>query len=121
MDPMTGLSLGRIAVGVGCLVSPERTTRTFGLDPAANPQLPFLARLLGVREVAIGTLTLLARGSARRRLVLAGIGVDAGDAVAGTIGLARKEVPVVAGGLLVAAAAGAVGSGIAALAASGSD
>lgn len=118
MDPVIGLSLGRIAIGVGSIVAPERTATLFGLTPAANPQLPYFARLFGVREIVIGGLTLLAKGPARRTMVAAGVAVDAGDAATGAIALARKEVPMLAGGMLIGAALGAVGSGTAALLAS---
>lgn len=113
MDPVTGLSLGRIAIGIGSIASPALTARMFGLKPA-DPQFGFFARMFGVREVALGGLTLLAKGDARRALVLAGIAVDGGDAATGVIGLARKEIPLLAGGMLIAAALGAAGSGAAA-------
>lgn len=116
MDPVTGLSLGRIAIGVGSIASPTLTARLFGLSPADNPQLGYFARMFGVREIALGGLTLLARGQARRTMVMAGVAVDAGDAATGAIGLARKEIPLVAGGMLIAAALGAAASGGAALA-----
>ncbi|KAA1429296.1 DUF4267 domain-containing protein [Nocardioides antri] len=116
MDPVTGLSLGRIAIGVSSLASPTLTARLFGLSPAANPQLGFFVRLFGVREIALGGLTLLAQGNARRTMVLAGMAVDGGDAASGVIALARKEVPVFTGSSLIAVALGAVGAGGAALA-----
>jgi hypothetical protein len=115
MDPVTGLSLGRIAIGVGSIASPSLTARVFGLSPDDNPQLGYFARMFGVREIALGALTLLAKGPSRRAMVLAGIAVDGGDAATGAIGLARKEIPALAGGMLIAAALGAVGSGAAAL------
>ncbi|UMG92452.1 DUF4267 domain-containing protein [Nocardioides sp. TF02-7] len=115
MDPVTGLSLGRIAIGVGSIVAPARTSRLFGLHPAANPQLPYFARMFGVREIAIGALTLMAKGDVRRTLVTAGVAVDAGDAATGAMGLARKDFPLLAGGMLVVAALGAAATGAAAL------
>jgi hypothetical protein len=121
MDPVTGLALGRIALGVGAIASPDLTARLFGLSPADNPQLPYFARLFGVREIALGGLTLLAKGPARRTMVVAGMAVDGGDAVTGVIGLARKEVPVLAGGMLIAVALGAVGSGARGLVAGGGE
>jgi len=117
MDPVTGLSLGRIAIGVGSIASPNLTARLFGLSPASNPQLGYFARMFGVREIAIGGLTLLAKGDARRTMVLAGMAVDGGDAAVGALGIARKEVPVLAGVMLIGVALGAVGSGGAAIAA----
>ncbi len=116
MDPVLGLSLGRIAIGVGSIASPSLTARLFGLSPADNPQMAYFTRMFGVREIALGGLTLLAKGSTRRTMVLAGMAVDSGDAVTGAIALARKEVPLLASAGLIAVAVGAVGSGAAALA-----
>lgn len=115
MDPVTGLSLGRIALGIGALAAPTRTAKAFGLKPEANAQLSYFARMFGAREVALGALTLAARGEARRRLVLVGLAVDGADAATGALGLRSKEFTPVSGGMLVAGALGAVGSGVAAL------
>lgn len=115
MDPVTGLSLGRIAIGVSSIASPTFTAKLFNLSPDDNPQMGFMTRMFGVREIAIGSMTLLARGRARRSLVLAGMAVDGGDAATGVIALARKEVPVLAAGGMIAVALGAVGAGAAGL------
>ena len=111
MDPVLGLSLGRIAIGVGSIASPTLTAKLFGLSPDDNPQMGFMTRMFGVREIALGSLTLLAKGRARRTMVLAGMAVDGADAATGAIALARKEVPLLAAGGLIAVALGAVGSG----------
>lgn len=112
MDPVTGLSLGRIAVGTVSLAKPELAAGLFGLDVKNNPQGPYLARLFGSREIALGALTLLARGKTRRNLVLAGIGVDAADAATGVLGIQDKSVPVKTGAMLIGPAILAVLSGI---------
>lgn len=119
MDPVLGLSLGRIVIGVGSIASPSLTARMAGLSPANNPQMGYFTRMFGVREIALGSLTLLAKGDARRRMVLAGMAVDGGDAATGVIALVRKEVPLLTGGMLIAVALGAVGSGGASLAQAG--
>lgn len=116
MDPVLGLSLGRIVIGVGSIASPSLTAKLFGLSPAANPQMGYFTRMFGVREIALASLTLLAKGDARRTMVLAGMAVDGGDAATGVIALAKKEVPLLTGGMLIAAALGAIGSGGASLA-----
>src|SRR5689334_21794273 len=118
MDPVTGLSLGRIAIGVGSIASPQLTARVFGLSPKDNPQMGYFTRMFGVREIALGALTLMAKGDTRRTLVTAGVAVDAGDALTGVIGLARKDIPRFAGITLVAVALGAAGSGATAVAGS---
>jgi len=111
MDPVLGLSLGRIAIGVGSIASPTLTAKLFGLSPDDNPQMGFMTRLFGVREIALGSLTLLAKGKARRSMVLAGMAVDGGDAATGAIALARKEVPLLASAGMIAVALGAVAAG----------
>jgi hypothetical protein len=111
MDPVLGLSLGRIVIGVGSIAAPANTAKLFGLSPADNPQMGYFTRMFGVREIALGTLTLLAKGDARRTMVQAGMAVDGGDAVTGVIALARKEVPLLTGGMLIAVALGAVAAG----------
>ena len=115
MNPVTGLSLGRIVVGAVSFAKPSLAAGMFGLDVANNPQGPYLARLFGSREIALGAATLLARGSTRRNLVLAGIGVDLADAVTGVLGIQDRFVPVRTGAMLAAPALGAVLSGFAGL------
>ncbi len=116
MNPVTGLSLGRIGVGAVAIGSPDLAARMLGLDASRNPQLPTMTRLFGAREIAIGAATLTARGAARRNLVLAGIAVDAADAATGIVGVGNQELGKLSGGMLAAIALGAVGSGIAGLA-----
>ncbi len=115
MNPVIGLSLGRIVVGVLSFAQPALAAKMFGLDIENNPQGTFLARLFGSREIAIGTATLLARGKTRRNLVLAGIGVDAADAATGVLGIQDKSVPVRTGAMLIVPAILAVLSGFAGL------
>ena len=115
MNPVTGLSLGRIAIGVVALASPPLAGRLFRLDTAANPQLPYLARMFGSREIALGAVTLLASGTTRRNLVAAGIAVDAADAVAGVLAARDGYVSKPTGGFLTAPAVAAVAAGIAGL------
>ena len=115
MNPVIGLSLGRIAVGAVAFARPAVAAKMFGLDVDNNPQGPFLARLFGSREIAIGTATLLARGTTRRNLVLAGIGVDAADAATGVLGIQDKTVPVRTGVMMIVPAILAVLSGFAGL------
>jgi hypothetical protein len=115
MNPMIGLSLGRIVVGAFSFARPALAAKMFGLDVENNPQGPYLARLFGSREIAIGTATLLARGKTRRNLVLAGIGVDAADAATGVLGIKDKSVRKRAGAMLIVPAILALLSGFAGL------
>ena len=115
MNPVIGLSLGRIAVGVVSFARPDVAATMFGLDLDSNPQGPYVARLFGSREIALGTMTLLAQGKARRNLVLAGIGVDLADAATGVLGIQDRSVSTRTGAMLIGPAIGAVLAGVAGL------
>lgn len=112
MNPVTGLSLGRIAIGVTALASPSLATTLFRLDGPANPQLPYMLRMFGSREVALGTVTLLAPPAARRTVAAAGVAVDLADAVAGVMAARGGQVTRATGAFLTAPAVGAVVAGI---------
>ena len=111
MNPVTGLSLGRVAVGAISLGNPALAGKLFQLDVEANPQLPHLTRLFGSREVALGLITLLSTGKTRRNLVLAGLAVDAADAATGFLGIREGSVPRTTGLALIGPALGAVAAG----------
>ena len=72
MNPIIGLSLGRIVVGLLFFLRPDLAARMLGQDLDENPELALGARLFGSRDVALGAATLLAKGTARRNLVVAG-------------------------------------------------
>ena len=112
MDPITGLAVGRIVVGATSLLSPKLAAKLFLLDPKANPQLPFITRLFGSREIVLGGLTLAATGEARRQLVQVGIAVDGADTVTGLIGAVNGSVSKPAALLMTLVAGGAVATGV---------
>ena len=112
MDPITGLAYGRIAVGTVSLLSPTLAARLFLLDPGTNPQVPYVTRMFGSREVALGAITLASSGAARQRLVQLGIAVDGADVVTGVAGASTGAVPKKAGIMMALVAAGAVATGV---------
>ena len=112
MDPVTGLSLGRIAIGATTLASPDLAGKLFRLDTRANPQLPYMARMFASREIALGTVTLFARGRSRRALAALGIAVDASDAYAGYEAGRTGAVTQQTAAFLTAPAVGAVLAGV---------
>src|ERR1700712_841980 len=83
MEPITGLAYGRIVIGALSLLSPSLTARLFLLDPKSNPQLGYMGRMFGSREIALGAITLASSGDARRRLIQLGVAVDGADAYTG--------------------------------------
>lgn len=115
MNPIIGLSLGRIVVGLLFFLRPDLAGRLMGQDLKENPELALGARLFGSRDVALGAATLLAKGTARRNLIVAGIAVDAADAGAAGIGFTDKSVKPVPAALLAGVALMAVGQGVVAL------
>src|SRR4051812_39041508 len=112
MNPVIGLSFGRIAVGTLALAKPELAAKSFQLDPAANPQVPYLLRLFGSREIVLGLVTLLARGRSRSGLVGLGIGVDAADAATAVLAMRDGTVSKRTAYTLIGPAVGAIGSGV---------
>lgn len=100
MNPVTGLSLGRIAIGAAALARPDLVARTLGLDPVGQPQAAYMARMFGSREIALGALTLVSRGRGRAGVVLLGVGVDAADAATGYLGPREAQVTQKAGAML---------------------
>ncbi len=116
MDPITGLAYGRIAVGTVSLLSPKLAARLFLLDPKSNPQLPYLGRLFGSREIALGMITLAAPdGETRRRLIQVGVAVDAADALTGIASVASGSVPKKTALLLTVAGVASTTTGVLAL------
>jgi hypothetical protein len=118
MNPITGIALARIAIGAVALASPDLAGKLFRLDNRANPQLPYMARMFGSREIVLGAVTLVSKGSARRKMIGVGIAVDSADAFAGLDAMRSGAVSQSVGIGLVAPAIGAVVSGAIGLATS---
>lgn len=111
MNPVTGLALGRITIGVLTFLAPRLSARIFQLD--ADAMSPYIGRLFASREIAIGAATLVSTGPVRTRVVAAGAAIDAADGIAGALAARNGEVSRVAGGMLIAPAVGAVVVGLA--------
>ncbi|HAS12386.1 MAG TPA: hypothetical protein DCS55_18045, partial [Acidimicrobiaceae bacterium] len=97
----------RLAIGIGALVAPRVTGRLFGIDVAANPAAPYLARLFGARELFMAAPFLMpAPGLDEAELASRAVPVDAADAMASLVGGLRgylpwrAAVPATAAGLL---------------------
>lgn len=105
----------RVNIGLGAWIAPRLAGRLFGLDAEANPQLPYVGRLFGVRDVALGAGLAGSSGSARRLWLQVGVACDAADAVAGLIAGRNGEISKVATVLVTAPALMGIGLGLAAL------
>jgi hypothetical protein len=100
----------RVAVGTSAWATPRLAGKAFGLDADANPQSPYLARLFGVRDLALGIGALTTTGESRRHWLMLGMMCDAADAAAGVLagraGYLPKVPTVLVTGLGAAALAG---------------
>jgi hypothetical protein len=115
VSPISTLAGLRIAIGVLSWLFPNLAGRLFGLNPKANPQSPYLARLFGVRDVALGAGALASNGSGRRLWVRLGIACDLADAAAAWLGDRDSTLPRYASVMTGGAAVAAAGMGVAAL------
>ncbi len=105
MNSVTGLSLGRIGIGLVSLVKPDLVQSTMGTTTSN----PLLTQWFGSREVALGAATLLTGGASRKTLVLIGMAVDAATAYQA---VKREAMPQKIGLAFAGVAAGAVVSGL---------
>ena len=110
-----GLIGVRSAIGVGAWVAPRFSARLFGLDPDGNPQAPYLGRLFGVRDVALGFGLGASNGDQRRQWLRIGIACDLADAAAGVLAGRAGELPKHATVMVTATALGAAALGLAAM------
>ncbi|MDE0776985.1 hypothetical protein [Nocardioides sp.] len=108
MNSVTGLSLGRIGIGIASLVKPDLVQSTMGTTTTN----PLLTQWFGSREIALGAATLLAGGGARSSLVLIGMAVDAADAATAYQAVEKELMPRNIGLAFAGVAAGAVLSGL---------
>jgi hypothetical protein len=111
MNPVIGLSFGRIALGTAALVNPQAAAKLLQLDPVTNPQVSYVVRLFGSREIALGVVTLLTRGKAQRGVIGLGVLVDGADAATGYLAMKDGTVSRKTAMTLVGPAVGAMASG----------
>jgi len=105
----------RIVIGVASWTTPRFAGRLFGLDAQANPQSPYLARLFGVRDIALAWGVLGSEGDARRQWLTAGLACDVADAAAGIAGGRGGYLPKLTSVLVSGTAVSAALLGAAAL------
>jgi hypothetical protein len=105
----------RLSVGLGAWLFPRLAARLFGLDAAGNPQLPYVARLFGARDVVLGVGAVTTEGEAQNAWLRAGLACDAADFAAGLIARRDDEIGPVTAVLVSAPALAAVAVGVTAL------
>jgi hypothetical protein len=107
-----GISAIRMGVGAAAWLTPRLAGKAFMLDPAGNPQSPYLARLFGIRDVALAYGTTSSSGDARRTWLAAGLACDVADTLAALAGgragyLTRTQTVLLAAPAIAATALGA--------------
>jgi len=112
MKPVTSISIVRIAIGALSVARPDLAAKAFRLDAPNNPQMSYMTRMFGSREVALGLVTLVSKGRTRRALSALGIAVDGSDAFAGFDAGRTGAVSQSTSGLLTAPAVLAVAGGL---------
>ncbi|MGI8557089.1 MAG: hypothetical protein ACR2ND_02070 [Solirubrobacteraceae bacterium] len=115
MGQVNALAGMRVAIGAGAWLAPNLTGRLFGLDPKANPQMTFMGRLFGVRDLALGIGALASQDESRRLWLQLGAGCDALDAIAASRGARDGSLPKFAAVLSGTAAVSALALGVRAL------
>jgi hypothetical protein len=105
-----GLAALRLAVGVGSVAAPRALGSAFGFRPVEDPEAPALARLFGIRNVALGLDLLRDEGALSPN---ANVAIDLADAAAliggGLRGYLSKRTLVLGSATaLLAAALGAI-------------
>jgi Domain of unknown function (DUF4267) len=106
----------RMAIGTSAWATPRLAGKAFGLDSDSNPQSPYLARLFGIRDLALGVGTLTTTGESQRRWLALGLLCDAADAAAGVLAGRAGYLPKIPTVLVTGTALVAAGLGAAALA-----
>jgi hypothetical protein len=100
MNPVTSIAGLRIAIGVSSWVAPNLAGKAFGLDPDGNPQASYLARLFGVRDIALGAGAMQTTGPARQQWLKLGMACDLADAAAAYLATRNGSLPKFAGVLV---------------------
>jgi hypothetical protein len=115
MDPAMNLAALRLPVGAGAWLTPRFAGRLFGLDNDGNPQAPYLARLFGIRDIALAAGVLQTSGEARKVWLRIGIACDVADAAAGLLGGRAGYLPKLTTAMVTAPALAGIALGVAAL------
>ena len=111
-NAINAIGIARMAVGSGAWLAPNLSGRLFGLDPAGNPQLPYVGRLFGARDVALGAGALRSSRKNKEAWLTAGLACDAADVAAGVLAGARGQLPLVSAAMVSTTAAVFAAAGV---------
>lgn len=99
----------RAALGAAAYLAPRATGRALGIDPEANPASPYLARVFGARDVALGVGGFVLPAETRPTYLRLLAGIDAADLVSAALGgrggyLRPRSAALLAGAAVLALA-----------------
>lgn len=104
--------VSRMSFGVAVWALPSPVGRAFGFDMTRNPEAPYLARLVGARDVALACGVIATEGDAQRQWLLAGVACDSADTLAaiaaGANGLSKRTTAGLLGAALWGLVCGAL-------------
>jgi hypothetical protein len=101
----------RTTLGISTLLAPRLAGKAFFLDPDANPQLPLIGRMWGIRNLSLAAGMYAATGTNRTQWWQLQPAVDALDFLAIAAEWRRGTVPGPAAGLMAATALAATALG----------
>jgi hypothetical protein len=90
---LKAMALGRLALGALTLASPGAAARSFGMGQTITPELTYMARIFGIRAIALGSGYLMSDGSSRRLWQRLAFACDVSDTITGIGHLRRDDLP----------------------------
>lgn len=93
-----------MSFGVAVWLCPRPVGKIFGLDMPPSSHMPYLARIVGTRDITLACGLMLTEGDARRQWLVAGFASDCADVVAALAGGFGGYLPKRTTVLLTAAA-----------------
>ena len=87
------MAIGRLALGGLSLARPEAAARAFGMERTLTAELTYMARIFGIRAIALGSGYLLSEGDARRLWQRLAFACDISDTISGLGHLRRGDLP----------------------------
>jgi len=105
----------RTTLGLLTLLVPRTAGHLFLLDPDGNPQLPYLGRMWGIRNLALAAGLAGSQGPNRQRWWQLNVGVDLLDAAASYTSWRHGELKTPTAALVTAVALLAAGLGASSL------
>jgi hypothetical protein len=111
---VNALIVSRTAFGIAAWLFPRPAAKAFGFD-MPNPQLPYLARLIGTRDVILAYGLLTTEGDAQKQWLRIGLANDGADTVAAIAGGVGGYLPKRTAAILTVAALAPMIRGVIAL------